>query len=232
MTAFTALVEFQVRPENCTTAEWLEVWDKRAQDARDHEPGTLSYGAAVNLENELNVLVYERYANNAEAVQAHTDRPAHGELMTALGERRMTKRRIMGTRFTDIAEFGWWSRPDKAADAEGNLIVLIGMRFENDDARDKFIELSAGHADYCLANEPDTLIYNGGLADDDTDREIDAKAGDLIFVMGCADAAAMEKHRDDPNHIALGARFAEAGVNLNVTFIRTYRTTGKGYLWR
>jgi hypothetical protein len=88
------------------------------------------------------------------------------------------------------------------------------------------------HAEYCWIEEPDTLIYSGGIATADADRELDIKAGDLIFLMGTTDMAAMEKHRDDPKHLALGPKFSELGINVEGTFLRTYETTGDGYLWK
>lgn len=228
---FTALVEYQIRAENTDMAEWLSVWNPRGEDALIGEPETSAYATAVNVENELNVLVFERYAHGESSVQQHMARPAHAELMTALGERNLTKRRVMSTSFEDVADYGWWSRPEKPSGADVILVVL-GMRFENDESKTRFLDLSRGHAAYCLDNEPDTLIYSGGIATGDADRELDIKTGDLIFIMGCTDMAAAEKHSNDPNHIALGAKFSEAGVAMEVTFNRTYRTTGHGYLWR
>jgi hypothetical protein len=76
------------------------------------------------------------------------------------------------------------------------------------------------------------LIYSGGIARADADRELDLKAGDLVVVMACSDLAAAEKHRDDPKHLALSAKYAEQGVLLENTFMRHYRTTGDGFLWR
>ena len=96
----------------------------------------------------------------------------------------------------------------------------------------EFLHLSSQHAAYCWNNEPDTLIYSGGLANADADRELDIKQGDLIFVMGCTDMAAVEKHRDDPNHLALGAKIAGQQISMENTFSLSYRTTGQGFLWR
>ncbi|MCZ6853857.1 MAG: hypothetical protein O7G86_08050, partial [Gammaproteobacteria bacterium] len=183
----TAIVEYQIRSENTTMDEWLAEWDKRAEDARVGEPETTAYASAINLENALNVLVFERYAKGNSSLGLHADRPAHNTLIEVMGERRMTKRRVMSTRFSDVPDFGWWGRPEcHDGNGEGIVLVILGLRFADD--------------------EPDTLIYSGGLARSDADRELDIKEGDLIFVMGCTDMAAVEKHRDDPNHLALGAK--------------------------
>jgi quinol monooxygenase YgiN len=227
---FTALVEFQIRAENTDMDGWLSVWNPRGEDALVGEPETSAYATAVNTENELNVLVFERYAGES-SLQQHMERPAHAELMTALGERNLTKRRVMSTSFEDVPDFGWWSRPEKPG-GKDVILVVLGMRFADDESKNNFLGLSAEHAAYCLESEPDTLIYSGGIAKADADRELDIKSGDLIFVMGCTDMAAVEKHRDDPNHLALGARFQEKGVTVEMTFHRTYVTSGHGYLWR
>jgi hypothetical protein len=52
----------------------------------------------------------------------------------------------------------------------------------------------------------------------------------LIFIMACTDMAAVEKHRQDPRHLALGQRIIDAGVEVTSTFRKMYRTTGHGFL--
>jgi hypothetical protein len=133
----------------------------------------------------------------------------------------------------DLPDYGWWQRSDAGSGAvEDQMLVLIGLRFETDAQRSEFLELSAEHADWCLANEPDTIIYSGGLARTDADRALDLKAGDLVFVMGCTSMEAVTRHADEPRHVALAARLAELGIAPENTFTRTYRTTGRGFLWR
>ncbi len=231
--SMTALVEFQIRPETTSLTDWLEVWNKRAEDARDGEPETTAYAASVNVENELNVLVYERYQNGSSSLKAHSERPAHAALMETMGAANMTKRRVMSTRFVDLPDYGWWGRPGSgsASTDTGCMLIVVGLRLET-DALEAFIRLSAEHADYCRDNEPDTLIYSGGIAAADADREIDVKKGDLIFVMGTTDEAARQRHAEDPKHLVLGPRMSAKGVEPVVTFRRTYRTTGNGFLWR
>ena len=50
--AITVLVEYHIRPENCSMAEWLEIWRPRAEDARDGEPETTAYAACLNTAND------------------------------------------------------------------------------------------------------------------------------------------------------------------------------------
>lgn len=230
----TAIVEFQIRPENVTMDGWLDIWDKRARDAWEGEPETSAYAAAVNLEDERNVLVFERYTHGHGSIRKHQEREAHAELTRTMGERNVTKRRVLSALFEDVPDYGWWSRADAdgQAGAAGAIVTLLGMHFADDATRAAFIELSGEHAEYCWREEPETLIYTGGLATADADREIDLKTGDLVFVMVTTDMAATEKHANDPNHLALGAKFAERGIAMDQVFLRSYRATGNGYLWR
>ena len=229
----STVVEFQIRPESNSMKEWLSEWNKRAIDARDGEPETLAYAAAVNVEDENGVLIFERYAQGESSLKIHSERPAHKALMDAMAERNMTKRMVYASSFADASNYGWWTRPERGelAISDGAILVLLGMRFSDEANREKFIELTNGHAEYCLANEPDTLIYSGGFANSDNDRA-DIREGDLLFVMACTDMAAVDKHSNDSQHIALGPKFLEAGVSSERTFMKTYRTTGYGFLWR
>ena len=230
----TVLVEFQIRPESNTMPEWVTEWDRRASDAAEFEPETTAYAAAVNVEDPNNILIFERYSRGDESLETHMERPAHKALMQAMADRNMTKRMLWNTRFPDIDGYGWWSRQEKAAERTGNdiTLILLGLRFDDDLKRDRFVEISAGHADYCAREEPDTLIYSGGIATSDMSRDVEVAVGDLIFVMACTDMAAAEKHAQDPNHLALGEQLQAAGIEPTPTFMRTYQTVGNGYLWR
>lgn len=182
--SMTTMVEYQIRAENTSMDAWLDEWEKRAEDALHGEPETSAYAAAINVEDETNVLVFERYEQGDRSLKFHMDRHAHTTLIETMGERRMTKRRVMSARYPDVPDYGWWSRHTTADPGrEGAIIVILGLRFADDAKRAAFIELSSGHAAYCWESEPDTLIYSGGIAAADADRELDLKAGDLVFVM-------------------------------------------------
>lgn len=232
----TAIVEFEVRAETTSVEAWLGEWSKRAADAFSGEPETLGYEAAVNVEHPRQVLVLERYLHGTASLALHMARPAHAELTDTMGARRMTRRRVMGARFTDIPGYGFWSRPSQAPNAAGHtpsdaMLVLLGMRFADVVQRDAFIELSAEHADYCWANEPDTWVASCGIVASDSDRA-DIRTGDLVFVMACRDMAAVERHTEDPRHLALGERLTERGIAFETPFSQTYRTTGCGFIHR
>ena len=229
----TTMVEFQIRPENTSIEAWLDEWQKRADDALHGEPETSAYASAINLEDAKNVLVFERYVNGNSSLQRHVDRPAHATLTETMGERRMTKRRVMSSRYFDVADFGWWSRPETVEPThDGAIITLLGFRFAEDHQLATYVERVTQHAAYCRENEPDTLIYSAGIAAADADRELDLLKGDLVFVVACTDMAAVEKHSNDPRHVALGPEFTRLGIEPEPRFVRTYRTTGRGFLWR
>lgn len=229
----TAIVEFRVPPEEISMQDWLTLWAPRGDDALNGEPETPGYEAAVSLEDPTKVIVFEHYSKGDSSLAIHMQRPSHAEIAAALQANKVSMNRTFIAKFVDVPNYGWWSRPERTATFadEGAILVFLGMNFENDAARDRFIEISGGHADYCLGAEPDTLVYSGGLSVADPAYGISQQA-DLIFVMACTDMAAMEKHRDDPNHLALAGPMAEAGCTPEIAFMKSYQTTGKGYLWR
>jgi len=226
----TALVEYQIRTDETTLDDWLDVWQKRAQDALEAEPDTTTYAAAASLEDESYLLFYEHYANGRVGLKFHMERPSHAVLNETMGDRRMTKRRVMGIGFFDLPDFGWRGRGGNTLISSGAIFVLSGLRFGNDAQKSDAIRLLSDHADYCFVEEPETLIYSGGIATQDADRGPDIKQGDLIFIMACTDMAAVEKHRQDPHHLTLGQRMMDAGVEVTSTFRKMYRTTGHGFL--
>ena len=228
----TALVEYQVRTETTTVNEWLDVWQQRGQDALLGEPDTSAYEAARSLQNESHVLVFERYAQGQSSLDAHVARPAHATLMETMGERSMTRRRVMSNLFADIEGYGWWDRAqsDESMSEAGVAITLIGTRFTDAAMKQRYIEVTGEHADYCREAEPGTLIYSGGLALRDSDRGPDIKAGDMLFVAAFANEQAAIQHRDDPRHVELQPTLNK--IELERTFLLSYQSTGKGYLWR
>lgn len=228
----TALVEYEVRAETATVDEWLEVWQSRGQDALVGEPDTSAYEATRSLQNEGHVLVFERYAHGQSSLDTHVARPAHGSLMEIMGERRMTRRRVMSNLYADIEGYGWWDRAgsDKPMSEADVTITLIGTRFNDDAMKQRYIDVTGEHADYCREAEPGTLIYSGGLALRDSDRGPDIRTGDMLFVAAFANDQAAIQHRDDPRHVQLQPVLNE--IERERTFLLSYKSTGKGYLWR
>ena len=228
--AMTALVEFQIRADETNMDDWLDEWQKRAQDALEAEPETTAYAAAVSLDDESSVLIYERYAQGTASLNFHVERPSHAELTETMGARRMTKRRVMSLSCVDVPNFGWWGRDDNTRIQSGAIFSISALRFGDDEQRSDAIRMSQEHAEYCWREEPDTLIYGGGIAVRDADRGPEIKQGDFIFIMACTDLAAVEKHSQDPRHLALGPVFAKTGIKTTFRFNKKYRTTGHGFL--
>lgn len=228
-----AVVEFEIPTESVSMDQWLDEWEKRAVDAYEYEPETTAYEAAVNIEDESRVLVYERYERGMSSLETHMTRPAHKAIGEAMGAGRMIKARTLVNVAFDVPEFGWWSRPEFASPARGagHSVTLLGVRFAKRAQRDRFIELSGEHARYCFTAEPDTLVYAGAIVADFPDSNPWA-ADDLLFVMACTDDAAVEKHAMDPNHLALGDKFSAEGIEFESATAYQYRTTGRGFLWR
>lgn len=228
----TTLVEYQIRSESCGADQWLDVWQRRAQDAEDHEPDTTAYAASLATEDSSRVLIFGRYKNGRLGLDSHMQRNAHAELLNTMGARNMTKRRVMSQFMTDIDGYGWWERPDQPALATraGLPMTVFGARFSSTAMREEYLALTGEHADYCREAEPGTLIYSAGVAQRDGDRGPDVRAGDLLFVAVFADAAAVAMHRDDARHVALQRKLE--GIERESTFLQTFNTTGNGFLWR
>jgi len=227
----TALVEFQVRKETTTPDEWLNVWQPRGQDALDAEPSTTAYEAAVSEDHSHNILIFERYTNGDDSIKEHIARPSHQVLNETMAANQMTKRRVMANRLQDIEHYGWWARPDQTPtqrDADLRMTV-IGTRFPDEATKQRYIELTGAHADYCRTHEPGTLIYSGGLVLQDAQRGPDLRAGDLVFIAVFANEAAAVQHRDDPRHLALQPELE--AIKRERVLLQSYRTSGRGYLW-
>ncbi len=227
----TVLVEYEIRAETTTMEEWLQVWSHRGEDALLGEPETSAYEALTSLQEAQQVLIFERYVNGDASVQAHIARPAHATLMETMGARRMTRRRVMTNVFADVDGYGWWARPEQVATMRdsGIQVTTIVTRFADDVSRQKYIDLTGAHADYCQTMEPGTLIYAGGIAVRDSDRGPEIKAGDLLFVAAFADEAAAEQHRVDVEHLKLQRKLEE--IARERVLVQSYKTTGCGFLW-
>jgi hypothetical protein len=221
----TALVEYQVRSDETTVYEWLKEWQKRAQDALYGESQTTTYASAASLEDESYLFFYEHYENGRAGLKSHLERPSHAVLNETMGARRMTKRRIMGTGFFDLPDFGWRGRGGGALVSDCAIFELSGLRFGSEAQRCEAIRLLRELLIDRFSQEPETLIFSGGIATEDSDRGPDIKQGDLILIKASFDRAAMETHR-----LSIDERIIDAGIEVKSSFKKTYRTTGHGFL--
>ena len=233
-TPITVLVEFEVETVTSSREEWLAAWQDRADDTYEHEPMTTAYEAAISVDNESRVFVFERYSNGDAGLQTHMERPSHRELGELMGARQMIKSRVIANIADDIPNYGWWGRDVRVSPAylPDCPLTLLFMRFASIADRKRFLELSDDHARYCLKEEPDTLMYSGAIARDDLESSSPLAAGDLAFVMVCSDDAAVDRHAMDPNHLALGEKLKYESIEIVSAQTYQYRTTGRGFLWR
>ena len=148
-----------------------------------------------------------------------------------MGARNMTRRRVMSNLFADIDDYGWWGRLENAPSMRQPDLHLVTMvtRFPDDQSRERYIDLTRAHAQYCHTAEPETLVYSGGLALRDNDRGPNIKKGDLLFVVVFANDAAAEQHRTDRAH--QNVQKALKDVPRERVLLNTYKTTSCGFLW-
>ena len=239
MDPVVVLVEYQVRAETATRAQWLEVFAPRARDAWLGEPDTLAYEAMVaDGKDATRVLCFERYRTRA-ALEAHTARPAHAALVAEMRSRRMTKRMALPPCLlrpvpSDTGFF--WTRGGGGGGGgrdklSGAPCHILSLRFTEPAHRDKFLSILTAYAHWVRKHEPGTLVYGAATAMADARKsDCDVRNGDLVFVLICADRDALRRHTLHPQHEALEKRIQS--VPFTRTFFRSYATTGLGYLLR
>lgn len=196
----TSVTEYSIDPE----AETDHIHTKKHRLARE---------SAVPVEDPSHVMVYEKRANSVDLEPSS----------------RFATNIVMNTELTDVANFGWWARDLEIPQRHQLSLSLTGLRFPDEHHKTGFLEYSQEHAAYCWEAEPGTLVYSAGIVNKCIAGSFDIRPGDLVFVMGCADDSAVEKHLNDPKHIDLGYRLYDAGIKLTPTFSRTYTTNGTGY---
>lgn len=229
---FTAFAGFEIRAENTTVDDWMDIWRVRADDARDFEPMTSAYAGTRSLDPETpnQILVFERYTGGSKAIKDHSARPAHIMMTDYMLKKKVTKRQtISGMLGEEI--FGW-TRTDRKKPDTGNILSCNVFRFGSEAQRDQFVALASEHAKYCWENEPDTLTYYGGLIVDKVAKGPAVQKGDLFFVAEYTDQAAREKHRDDPKHVALGKTLDEKGIQRDRIWESAFQNTGRGFMMK
>ena len=58
--------------------------------------------------------------------------------------------------------------------------------------------------------------------------ELDIKKGDLLWASEFADAKAMQAHQDEPHHLAVGKKGADAGCVMENVWTGGWRVTSHG----
>lgn len=135
------------------------------------------------------------------------------------------------SRLETVPGYGWWQRQEPV-DHTDMLMTVFAMRFPDKESRNAFIEATRGHGDYCWENEPDTQVYGLGIVVEQKGASVPIRRGDLVVVMICTDQRAIEKHQDDPQHLALGGEIAALRIPVENNFANTYQLMPAGFLWR
>ena len=204
-TSTTTITEYRIDPGSSTS----EVFRAR----KDYD---WAREIAVSDEDNSHVVVYEKRDSKSISPDPSLPHASTTHLLTQVT-------------LIEIEGFGWWTRDQENPQQRELNLSLTGLRFPDESNKERFLEHSQAHADYCWNAEPDTLIYSAGNVRDCINGDLDIEPGDLVFIMGCTDQSAVEKHLNDPKHVALGYDLYDAGVALTPTFSRTYRTTGEGF---
>ena len=227
----TQMFEYEIAAETISKQAWLQNWSERTQDALGAEPGLQACAAMGSLDCDEQVVIFERLENGTAARETLAERPDHAALRQRMGQTDMTRSRVRSLRFVDLPDYGWWRRPERHDKrfAAGVAVTLIATRFADDNSRQTYLRLTRDHARYCYLKESGTLIYSAGEACVDSERALGVQSGDLLFVAAFADDASAEKHRVDLAHVKLQEKLVN--VPRTRVFVRSYVTTGYGFLW-
>lgn len=234
--AVTEIIEYQLQDAIKIKQSWFHEWEKAADDCLINEPQTLAYEAAVSLKDESKVLVFRRHLYAPSRVGLQRQRTTKERFDEVIVGQAMPVNNTLSGTFIDVPDFGWWVRPDRertrSAKTTGGSILLIAVwRIEKPAMIEPFLKLSRTHLEYCWENEPDTLTYSCGVADQDFNH-VDIDRDDFVFVIEFSDMQALDKHVDDPRHQAMVEKIKAAGIRAEVPYRQLYRTTGLGFMCR
>lgn len=196
----------------------------------------MQYEACINLEKPDRVLAFEKYRNGISSSRIHVERDAHKELNREMKKKKMTKyQSLPALSFYDIPNYGWWSRPGRRQYAHTILCINV-IRFHRSWMLDQFLNIASEFSEYIWGNEPETLIYSGGVTATDTrssSGEYNIKKGDFVSIFEFANDDAMRKHLDNTRDASLfHNRLSQAGIKMEIIHKLTYRTSGIGFMDR
>ena len=223
------LVEYQTR---CSRNEWLEALAPRVTDVRHHEPNTLGYSAWANTTAPRQVLIAERYTSKQD-IQTHINRPAHQALLQRLSRNKMTKRMILPPLHLKPFQCGWWHRPNSVTVTSGSIFTFQTFRFQTQPEQHKYLALMKEHCAYCHNNEPGTLVYTGGVVQEDIvkgDFRNQLRKGDCLWISVYASHQAIHQHHQDPQHCAMMETMKRTITFAEPIPIQEYNSTGLGYM--
>ena len=223
-------VEFEVRRETTTTADWIRTWGERATDAFDYEPKTTAYEAAVAIDDPNKVLVFERYEGGDASLHEHMHRPAHEALMEKMQSERMTRRRPWIAMGYEVDEFGWrFSKESKTGiKGEGIVIDITALRCSDQSA---LIDRACRpQADSTLTNDTGLLLYGMSEVSVEDRKDFDLQAGDLVVSRVYKDFLAYESDKSSEMWTDTYETIKQMGGQ--AIFSRTYVSTAAGFVWK
>ncbi len=227
------IVEYTIRQENTTTAEWLNEWSLRAGDALEAEPETSSYAAGINREEKYNVVVFERYEHGTSSLEFHMKRPSHQKLGEVMAAREMTRRRVLSVSYHEIPGIGWWQPRTPVTESHGEVTLTIqGLRLENAGDRDEYLAWleKLSYADECA--DAGILVLGAGTAIADADRGIEVCRGDLAVVTVMPVDSGKRQQQLGEILLSSASGNKPSGVKPAATFRRSYQISQAGFLWR
>lgn len=211
--------------------EWLETFKKRADHVHATEPGCLAYGALVNKEDPDEILIYERYENNA-AVEKHQKAPEQKELNDTFLAKKLTAARVYQGFGTDFGP-GFWPQGranDKGGD-KGTMAMIIHMHCAGGDPKD-FNTNWASLTDYVKKSEPNTLAYQSmTIRKIASNKGFETEGKDfIIFEQYVADKDLDETHMKSEPFKNFNRSFKGSNLKLEPKFQKKYTFSGVGFL--
>lgn len=228
----TIAVSFKASPG--AAQEWLDNFKIRADDVLATEPGTLAYGACQSKEDPHDILVFERYVDQA-AVDKHGAAPGQAALNKNFVEKKLSAARNYQAMSTEAGP-GFWPQGRAKNGDKGSHIMLIHMHCAAGKPAD-FFEKWAALTPYVKDKEPNTLAYQAFVVQDAPSNK-GFKAGEdfLIFEQYVEKKDLDETHMKSAEFKAmnksLGPVIKAGNLKLEPKFSKDYEFTGVGFLSR
>ena len=235
----TVLVEAKVGSGDCRKNQFFSSLDQSVEQAKRVDLSTKSYFAAQSGEAPEELVVFHKTIDpnpnpnpnwNRKRLRLSKKRKlqAASKINKIFGSKK-ADRVMPAVHFRDVDGFGFWNRGDVIPSRDGVFCWSVS-RFKDDWMREKWLALTQPFAEWCKVNEPDTLIYSGGIALHDNSY-YNIRKGDLIFVNLYTCAEAKETHDRSTKHMELIKSFKDHGLEYTYSS-KMYGLTLHGFLWR
>ena len=239
----TVLVEAKIGAGAARVEKFLSTLDESAAKAKASEPRTLAYFAAQSGEDSHELLVFQKRMEKSIPRRLRLSKkrklPSSSLVNKLVGKKKNEKNEKNGkeedlmppVHFRDVQGFGFWNRPGMHANADAVFCWSVS-RFQETWMRDRWLEITKPFAQWCFDNEPDTIMYSGGIALSDNSH-YNIRKGDLIFVNLYTCAEAKQAHDRSQQHKDLVTSFKAHGLKYTYSAKMYGLTpTPHGFLWR